>query len=152
MTKNALRNKLKNPFMLVTAGVLLLYSILIRGSGISINPILFIIAGIFHGIYYGLNNHEIFHHNNSDKRSKESKIHELWIHLLCSIAGSLALYFLLTQICYSNRLNVFIFKNLNFSTLILFLISLLGLAGLLPMTLWFFARSGDILASLIKKQ
>lgn len=109
--------------------------------------ILFIISGIAHGIYYGSNNHQIFH-ANSEEPNKEGKVNDLWVHLICSIAGSIALYLLL------NRINIldplWPLKHLKFADFIIFLVALLGYTGLLPMTLWFFANSGEALKQLIK--
>jgi len=82
-------------------------------------------------------------------RNKYAKVNTLWVHLICSVAGAIALYLLLNRFNLLN-LNSWTLKHLGFSDFVLFLVALLGYTGLLPMTLWFFANSGKLLENLIK--
>ena len=90
-------------------------------------------------------------YNGVPQLTQSAKMNSVWVHLLCSLSGAIALFFLSLRLRYILVLNTLPSDYLGFSELVLFLIGLLGLSGLLPMTLWFFARSGDMLASLIKK-
>ena len=71
----------------------------------------------------------------------------IWVHIICSITGVLSLY-ILFDLHKNNSLQV---SNLYLSDFILFIVGILGITGLLPMTLWFFANSSKILENLTTK-
>ena len=109
--------------------------------------IVFLSSAIFLGLYYGFNNYRIYHLSeiagiSEPKLKTISLIDNLWKHLISALAGSVALY-LLSMDLFSGYLNFYHF--------VLSVVGLLEYAGLLPMTLWFFARSGDVLANMIKR-
>lgn len=130
--------------------------------GISDKNYLFLfVSAILLGIYYGFFNYRIFHYPHTDEFYREylstkksrnegyfdevpaennvAKINSIWVHIVCTIVGSLALHFF----------------NLRFSSLsgqikneeivlnsMLFLVALGGYTGLLPRWIWFFASKG----------
>lgn len=163
------------PCELFLAMILLLVAFILNYKGDRIlNLVCFILAGLFHGLYYGKNNHRIFHFPYKDEYywkidgKKEEEIQRklenpnyvlrlnnesansnvLWVHLICSFAASIALYFL------SIRINILepskFIRHAGLVDLILFAIVLIGFCGLLPMTVWFFANTGKLLEKLIK--
>ncbi len=115
--------------------------------------IVLILSGLISGVYYGLyndfiwlspkiNSKENFKSNPDFKELSLYKGHQVWIHLVCGVVGSLALYLLLGKLNFTSfPVNL---DGLGIKELVLLLIALLGYTGLLPRTLWFFSnRGGD---------
>ncbi|KKQ56739.1 MAG: hypothetical protein US75_C0003G0026 [Candidatus Woesebacteria bacterium GW2011_GWC1_38_13] len=99
--------------------------------------ILMLISGIMLGIYYGLYNDVIWRPKGSLGESFPYRAHQLWIHIICGLIGSISLYFLLGAINIYNPLKTL--KNFGFTEFTLFGIALLGYVGLLPRILWYFS-------------
>lgn len=114
---------------------------------------LFITAGILQGIYFGINNNYIFHYphkkNLPPEDNSKARTNTFWVHLICGVVGTTALYFLSSHINFACPIKTVF--GLNWQDFALFVIAILGYTGLLPMTLWFFANSGKILEGLIKR-
>lgn len=138
-------------FLILSAASLLIGFIYIQENNTKL--ILFIIAGILHGFYYGKNNNLIFHRpRKNDPPSEDNskaKTNTYWVHMICGIAGTIALYFLSSHINFACP--TITICSLGWPDFTLFVIAILGYTGLLPMTLWFFANSGKILEGLIKR-
>ena len=111
------------------------------------------ISGVIVGIYYGKNNYELYHSNNVFEEEPRSlkviaRIDAFLKHILCGIMGSVALYVLI------EHLNIFSANHqfkLDWSSLILFIIAMLGYLGLLPLTFTFLAASGKLLEKILKQ-
>lgn len=60
------------------------------------NPILlaFLVYSVVTGVYFGFNNHKIYHKNEGEPNIHE-RIHNLLAHVVCSIVGGMARIFLL---------------------------------------------------------
>lgn len=132
---------------------LVLASILVVLAFYYHNLFVFIISGLFLGIFYGWNNYRIFHYPHTDEfyqnyltKEKQgfekvppvntvARINTMWIHLVSCVTGSIALFFLSTRInplCARESI-----ERLNWVDGVLFAVVLLGYTGLLPRTLWF---------------
>lgn len=123
--------------------------------------LLFILSGICSGIFYGVNNHVIFHHQYDKKYYKDNKpifmalgifpgvpelnpiaqLHIFWVHIISGIMGSASLYLLSTRL---SSIESIIESDKLILNLILLLISVLGYVGYIPRTLWFFASKGGL--------
>ena len=128
---------------------------------IDLKLLLFILSGICSGIFYGVNNHVVFHHpydkNYYEKKKSDFKdvgvfpgipvlnpiaqIHIFWVHIISGIIGSVFLYLLSFRI---SSLESFVNGDVWWLNLFLLLISVLGYVGYMPRTLWFFATKGGI--------
>lgn len=105
--------------------------------------VIFILASLITGFFYGRNNYWIFHasKNKTDRSplNKPAEANQFWIHIVCGVIGAIALYLLSFRLDFINLQNTF--SQLRLLDLFLFLIAVLGYTGLLPRTLWFFASS-----------
>lgn len=117
---------------------------------------IFLIIGAITGLFYGWNDYRIYFYPHTDKYYKGkippvnwiARLNALWVHLVCGIAGAIAFYLVYIKLishCQSRFL-----MNLTWQDFVVMLIGLLGITGLLPRTLWFFASKPDI-TGLIKK-
>lgn len=97
---------------------------------------LLLVSGIILGGYYGWYNDMIWRPNGKLENSLPYRAHQVWIHIISGVTGSVALYLLLGAISLSDRSQTL--EQLNWSAFILFLIAILGYTGLLPRILWFF--------------
>lgn len=93
-------------------------------------------SGVLLGAYYGWFNDMIWRPNGKLEKSLPYRAHQVWVHVICGITGSVALYLLLGVINLSNRTQTL--ENLGWGELMLFIIAILGYTGLLPRILWFF--------------
>jgi len=103
---------------------------------------LLVLSGITLGIYYGLYNDIIWRPTGALSESVTYRAHQLWIHLICGIVGSISLYILsgsidLVSASYS-------ITRLGATEFVLFGISLLAYVGLLPRILWFLSYAQNI--------
>lgn len=98
--------------------------------------ILFIIVGFVSGIYHGIFNNDIYH-NSANHKNLHEKIHTIWIHIICGVAGATCLYPLYRKFIsyYSPRFTI------NTGEIVLLIIGLILISGLGPMILWFFVLS-----------
>ncbi len=96
----------------------------------------FIFLGFLVGLYYGFFNNEIFHGSGKFHNEFE-KVHALYIHIVCGIAGSLSLFVLYTRFPFLENT-----PSLIDASLLIF--GILGVVGLLPRAFWFLANSPDI--------
>lgn len=123
--------------------------------------LLFILSGLCSGIFYGLNNHVIFHHPYDKKYYNDNAstfkalgvfpgipelnnvapIHIFWVHVISGIIASISLYLLSTRV---QSIESIIDSDKVVLNLILLFISVLGYVGYLPRTLWFFATKGGL--------
>ncbi|MFH1970960.1 MAG: hypothetical protein ABIJ05_01055 [Patescibacteria group bacterium] len=96
-----------------------------------------LLSGITSGLYYGCYNDIIWRPNPETDLSKHPhyRAHQMWVHIFCGLAASIALYFLTTLINFNN-LGLSI-KKYGFELLILSFIVVMGYIGLLPRFLWF---------------
>lgn len=112
--------------------------------------LILVIIGLFSGVYHGFFNNQIYHDSKPDN-DWHKKIHTIWIHCICSIIGSFCLYLMYKKFFTTNN---FVF-NIEIGDVIVLLIGLLGVVGLLPMTLWFMVLSinklQNVFLNLIKK-
>lgn len=125
--------------LLIAITMFVLLYILFQGWHIS--PIIwFTMTGLSIGIYYGWFNNDIFHQSGKFNNEFE-KVHALYIHVVCSLAGSASLFILF---------NKFPFISVEFSTgdFLLLIFGILGIVGLLPRMFWFLANSGDLIKKL----
>ena len=99
--------------------------------------ILILSSGVISGLYYGCYNDIIWRTNSEDKLSKlpHYRAHQMWIHILCSSVGSLALYYLITLIDFNNPSQVL--EKYGFNFFILSFVTIMGYIGLLPRFLWY---------------
>ena len=93
--------------------------------------IILLVIGGLSGLFHGFFNNHIYHDSYPFKNNFE-KIHTIWIHVVCGLAGSTCLYLLLSRI---NEQKYQI--TLSVVDLGVLFIGILGIVGLLPMTLWF---------------
>lgn len=117
---------------------------------------IFLIIGLITGLFYGWNDYRIYFYPHTNKFYKKgippvnlpAKINAIWIHLVCGFVGAIALYLISIKLIsdYPNK----IVGALAWQDFVVLLIGLLGITGLLPRTLWFFASKADI-PDLIKK-
>lgn len=94
---------------------------------------LLISIGTISGIYHGIFNSDIYH--AGDKENVHKKIHTIWIHFVSGIIGSLCLFALFQKFVNNYSLNITV------ADIGILLLAMLGIAGLLPMTLWFMVLS-----------
>ena len=121
----------------------------------------FVFSGSITGIFFGLNNYRIFNYPHTDEFYKDyitkekygfekepppvntvARINEMWVHLVCGITGSIALFFLTAGFnfqCLAKSI-----EQISFVDGVLFLVALLGYTGLLPRTMWFLANKGGL--------
>ena len=102
----------------------------------------FILFGVTVGLYYGWFNNDIFHKSGKFNNEFE-KVHTLWIHIVCGLAGSISLFILLTKFPFSS-------SEFGLGDFALLLFGILGIVGLLPRTFWFLANSGNLFERLFK--
>lgn len=108
-----------------------------------------IISGILIGIHYGINNDIIWRPKGKLHESIPYRAHQLWIHVICGITGSVILYFLLSEIDIKNpQVTLERFGIIDF---ILFGVVLLSYVGLLPRLLWYFTYAQQGLFSKSRK-
>lgn len=93
-------------------------------------------SGVLLGAYYGWFNDLIWRPTGKLENSMPYRAHQVWVHIICGIAGSVALYLLLGTIDLNNR--ILVLEKLGWSEFVLFIIAILGYTGLLPRILWFF--------------
>jgi len=96
----------------------------------------FITVGLFIGLYYGWFNNNIFHRSERFNNEFE-KVHALWIHIVCGLASSASLFVI------SNRFP-FVSPGFGVGDFALLIFGILGISGLLPRALWFFANKGEL--------
>jgi hypothetical protein len=145
---NAKTNNIR--FISIIAGLIIAGLFLTLGIFLHSLPLL-VIAALLQGTYYGINNHRIFHSSYLKKHSlnEAEKINSVWVHIVSSLTGVLALYFLLSQLNLHQPSSSV--QNLRIADVILLLLAILAYSGLLPMTLWFLASSGEFLKGLLEK-
>lgn len=92
--------------------------------------------GIVSGVYHGFFNNKIYHDSGAYK-NKHERVHIVWIHFVSGLAGSFCLYILYLKFLATQN------NSLNFGVgdIAVLLIGLLGIVGLIPMTLWFMVLS-----------
>lgn len=93
-------------------------------------------SGVLLGAYYGWFNDLIWRPTGKLENSMPYRAHQVWVHIICGIAGSVALYLLLGTIDLNSR--ALVLEKLGWSEFVLFIIAILGYTGLLPRILWFF--------------
>lgn len=108
-----------------------------------------LISGLLIGFYYGLHNHELYHAEDKTHVDFIHRLDSVWKHIVCGIIGAIALYFLSNRIGSIEANNNL--QNLNSIDFFLFILSILAYMGLLPLTLWFIANSGNFIGKLIQK-
>ena len=137
-------------FLFVLVLVCIVVALLTPDNAIRFGALLF--SGLLLGYYYGKFNDYIFHYPSFVKPvwiNKYAEINTWWVHTICSMSGSVALYFIILRVTYFDcHCLPFV---LNTADLILLGIFILGYTGLLPMTLWFFANSGQALKELLTR-
>ncbi len=92
-------------------------------------------SGALLGAYYGWFNDIIWRPNGKLESSLPYRAHQVWVHVICGIVGSLAFYLLVRTIDIRHPLQTV--EKLGIGHLILFVIGVLGYTGLLPRILWF---------------
>ena len=99
--------------------------------------IFIILSGIASGLYYGCYNDIIWRPNSETKLSTfpHYRAHQMWIHIFCSLVGSIALYYLITLINFDNPGQIL--EKFGFNTFILAFVAIMGYVGLLPRLLWY---------------
>lgn len=103
----------------------------------STNGLYFLLAsGAVLGTYYGLFNDMIWRPNGKLEKSLPYRAHQVWVHIICGVTGSVASYLLLGTIDLNNR--ALVVEKLGWGEFMLFIIAILGYTGLLPRILWFF--------------
>ena len=107
----------------------------------NINTMVFytlLFIGITSGIYHGIFNNNIYHDSAPNKNIHE-RVHTIWIHFIGGLVGSVCLYLLFNK--------YFLLHDLSFQTgdIIFLFVGLIGIVGLLPMTLWFLVLSTNSL-------
>lgn len=102
----------------------------------------FIVIGLSVGIYYGWFNNDIFHQSAKFNNEFE-KVHALWIHIVCGLAGSIILFILFNKYPFSS-------SEFGLGDFALLIFGILGIVGLLPRTFWFLANSGDLFKKFFK--
>lgn len=138
MLKKLHKPEIQEPFIRIVVAVLIILGVI---NAFSIQLLLLVIAGVISGFYYGFNNDIIW---DSKGKLKPYLSHpgyrgqQVWVHLICGIVGSLALYLFLNRVCLW-FLNV---NGLDWTDFILSIISVLGYTGLLARALWFYANRG----------
>lgn len=93
-------------------------------------------SGVVLGAYYGWFNDMIWRPNGKLEKSLPYRAHQIWVHIICGVTGSVALYFLLGVLDFSNMATVS--GKIGWGEFLLFIIAILGYTGLLPRILWFF--------------
>ena len=73
----------------------LVVTILVIGGISQKNLYLLLSSGTLLGVYYGLYNDIIWRQKGELATSFPYRAHQLWIHIICGVVGSVALYFLL---------------------------------------------------------
>lgn len=115
----------------------LIAAILVYFGITSSDGLYFLLAsGIVLGTYYGWFNDMIWRPNGKLEKSLPYRAHQVWVHIICGIVGSIALYLLLGAINFNNR--AYTLGNLGWVDFFLFIIAILAYTGLLPRILWFF--------------
>ncbi len=134
--------------------VLLLLAVAIRfvqDPKIDINSfsfLLFVLSGVVNGLNYGFNNHN-FLHENKESLNLLHRSHIIWEHIISGIVSSIIAYLLTIKFKFGLKPEL----NLNLSGVdfILLSITLLGYCGFIPMIMWFFSHSIELLQDFIKK-
>jgi len=108
--------------------------------------IFYAIIGLISGIYHGFYNNQIYH-NSARYKNGHEKVHTIWIHIVSGLVGSFCLYFLYKKFFFVNNTVL----SIGIVDLVLLLFGLLGIVGLLPMTLWFIVLSTNVLRDLFLK-
>jgi len=123
------------------AGVLVLIYLALSGVQTSTRQLTYLLlSGALSGTYHGLFTLSLWRKDDKDKHKHRTnapyEINTLWVHLVCGLVASACLYLL------ANKTD---FRN-SFSPIDIFflIIALVGYAGLLPRTLWFFSYNGDL--------
>lgn len=110
---------------------------------------LLIFIGIISGIYHGIFNRDIYH--ASDKENIHKKIHTIWIHFVSGIIGAVSLFYLYQKFILNWDSKI----TIALGDIVLLILGILGIVGLLPMTLWFIVlgtnKLEDLALKLIKK-
>ncbi len=93
-------------------------------------------SGIVLGAYYGWFNDIIWRPKGQLSTSLPYRVHQVWIHIISGITGSVALYFLLGVIDINNP--ILTIERFGWGVFTLLIVAILGYTGLLPRILWFF--------------
>lgn len=120
-----------------------LVAIILLCIGLSFKlPCLFLLitSGLILGVYRGLYDEIIWSPGTKPEKSVPHRLHKIFVHVLCSVSGSVALYFLIINITHGIY-SAFTY-SLGVRELVLFLIALLGYMGLLPRALWSYSNRG----------
>jgi hypothetical protein len=91
-----------------------------------------IAIGLVSGLFHGYFNNDIYH-NSHPYKNKYEKIHTIWIHIVSAVVGSSCLYFLVSKFVTLNKFS----ESFGLADFGILIVGLLGIVGLLPMTLWF---------------
>lgn len=99
--------------------------------------IFILLSGIVSGLYFGCYNDIIWRPNPESDLSKlpHYRAHQMWIHIICSLVGGIALYYLITIIDINNLSQTL--ERHGFNLFALSFIIVMGYVGLLPRLLWY---------------
>lgn len=101
---------------------------------------LLLLSGVISGVYHGLYTLSLWRKDDKDKHKDRQNIpyevNTLWLHILCGIIASICLYLIVSKTTLT--------QNFSIVDILLFIIVLVGYAGLLPRTMWFFSYSGKL--------
>lgn len=96
--------------------------------------VLFIVAGLVLGLYYGYYNDIIWEDKGELKDKDHYRVHQIWIHTVSGLVGGVSLYLLLPNLEIINTGGTVALK---LSSFVLFVVFLFSFVGLLPRALWF---------------
>lgn len=105
-------------------------------------------SGILLGTYYGLYNDIIWRPNGKLEGELPYRAHQVWIHIIGGVIGSISLYFLLGAVDFNNPSAAL--ANFGLREFILFVITLFGYVGLLPQILWYFSFAQSMFSSKLR--
>lgn len=114
--------------------------------------IFIVLSGIWSSLFYGCYNDIIWRPNNIDKLSDLPyyRAHQMWIHIICGLAGGICLFILLTLFTQNNVGDLF--GKYSFSFFVLAFITVMSYIGLLPRLLWYTSYGLEKLWDLANKK
>lgn len=96
-----------------------------------------LVSGVTIGLYYGLYNDIIWDKEEKLASQVPYRAHQVWVHMIAGLVGSLALFFLINSLENTPINNVA--KDISWGEIFLFILALLAYTGLLPRLIWYFS-------------